>query len=250
MARSSGESTSDLYVRLGLSYDELESGFVNAERTIRDNMTRLSRENQIIDLQAQVEILGLDEAADATKILEVRQKSLQRQIENQRDRVRLAAAELRNMTERTGENSDQTQKAALVHERERAALAKLERQLRELNETQSETANNEGGFGGLEDLVDGVLDKLPPQLKLAAAGFVTLSAAIIGAGKASAELIGKWQELQKSSYNLNMSVNDTENFLRHMKLTDTEIDDFAGYVHGITDAWTKGKNFAVHSQAI
>ena len=87
MARGS-ESTADLYVRLGLSYDELESGFVNAERTIRDNMTRLSRENQIIDLQARVEISGLDEVADAEQILQIRTRALNQQLEHQRDRVR------------------------------------------------------------------------------------------------------------------------------------------------------------------
>ena len=50
------ESVSDLYIRLGLSLDELENGFVDGERTIRDNMSRLSRANRIIELQMQVDL--------------------------------------------------------------------------------------------------------------------------------------------------------------------------------------------------
>lgn len=273
MARSSSESTSDLYIRLGLSSEELESGFVNAERTIRDNMTRLSRENTIVDLQAQVEIFGLDETADQMQILEIRAHSLNEQIRLQRDRVRLASAELHNMTERTGENSDQTQRAALAHERERVALARLEQQLRRtqqaqenLNNTSSSNAggsgssgggslsggaaDNSGDISGLDDLVDGVLDKIPPQARLAATAIAGLGAALYTAGQASADLIRKWEDLQKQSYNLNMSVNDTENFLRHMKLAGGDIGDFEGYIRGITDAYAKGKIFAVHSQAV
>ena len=234
MARSSNESTSDLFIRLGLSYDELESGFVNAERTIRDNMSRLSRENQIISLQAQVEILGLDETADAERILEIRTKALNEQIEKQKDRVRLASAELQNMIDRTGENSDQTQKARLALERERLALAQLENQLSSLGETQEET--NEG-FGGLDSL----LERIPPELKAVGGALLTVTTALLAAGAASKELVEKWRELQNTAYDLNMSVNDTENFLRHMKLAGGEIDDFMGYIRGITDAWTKGE---------
>ena len=233
MARG-GESVSDLYIRLGLSYDELESGFVNAERTIRDNMTRLSRENQIIDLQARVEIAGLDETADAEQILQIRTRALNQQLEHQRDRVRLASAELANMTDRTGENSDQTQRARLALERERLALAQLEEQLASLNETQEDTSE---GFGGL----DSILDRIPPEVKMVGSAFIGVTTAMIAAGAASKELIEKWRELQNTSYNLNMSVNDTKNFLRHMKLAGGEIDDFQGYIRGITDAWTKGE---------
>lgn len=63
------EGTQDLFLRLGLNYDELESGFVEAESTIRQNMTRLSNENTIIKLRAEAELAGLDEVADAAEIL-------------------------------------------------------------------------------------------------------------------------------------------------------------------------------------
>lgn len=462
--RRSGESTSDLYIRLGLDMADLESGFVNAERTVRDNISRLNRQNTIIDLQAQVEIAGLDETADATRILETRQRALERQLQTQRDRVRLAAAELRNMTERTGENSDQTQRAILAHERARVALSRLElqlqevqqsqenlnnatragasgsietgdmdaainqtqilearqrtlnqqlsaqrdrvrlteaayrqlantqgaasaaaqdmesrlqreqlalqrlqqqlervstaqselaavnataaqtslvdagqslqenlsrlgrerdladlraqveiggldeatnqvqiletrqrslnqqlniqrarirlveeahrrlasaqgtnssaaqemearlqrerlslqrleQQLRQVTEAQEDLNNSSGGIeiGGLEDLVGGVLDRIPPQARIAAGAIAGLGTAIIAAGEASTDLIERWRELQTQAYELNMSVNDTENFLRKMRLAGGDIGDFEGFIRGISDAMVKGE---------
>lgn len=245
--RTSAESTSDLYLRLGLSYDELESGFVTAERTIRDNMSRLSRQNTIIDLQAQVEIAGLDQTADATRILEIRQQALNRQLENQRDRVRLATAELRNMRERNGENSDQAQRAQVSLERERLELVRLEQQLRQTTEAQenfnnSGSDNNSGNFmDSINNLVNGVLDKIPPQLKAVAAGFVAVSAGTSVAMDKTRELIEQWRELETQAYELNMSVNDTEQFMREMKLAGGDIGDYEGYIRGITDAYVKGE---------
>lgn len=241
MARGgSSERTSDLYIRLGLSTDELESGFVAADRTLRDNMARLNRENTIVNLQAQVEISGLDESADATRILEVRQRALQRRIEIQRDRVRLASAALNDMAQQHGANSDQAQRASIAHERERMSLARLEQQLRQTQQAQEEL-NSSAGVGGLSNLVGGVLDKIPPQAEMAAEGIAALGSAIIAAGKAPTELIEKWRELQQQSYELNMSVNDTENFLRHMRLAGGDIGDFEGFIRGITDAYVKGE---------
>lgn len=233
MARGS-ESTADLYVRLGLSYDELESGFVNAERTIRDNMTRLSRENQIIDLQARVEIAGLDETADAEQILQIRTRALNQQLEHQRDRVRLASAELANMTDRTGENSDQTQRARLALERERLALAQLEEQLASLNDSQDDTSDS---TDGLRERFSALAGKLAPV----AAGFTAVIGAMTAAGEATKALIEDWRELQQQSYELNMSISDTRKLLRQIRLAGGDIGDFEGYIRGITDAYVKGE---------
>ena len=225
--RISGESTSDLYIRLGLSLDELESGFVDAQRTIRDNMSRLWRENTIIDLQARIELTGLDETADAERILEIRTRALNEQIKNQKDRVRLAAAELRNMEERTGANSDQSQRARIALEHHRLELARLEDQLRSLNETQEDDFDILGSLGERFD------------------NFARQCWNVIGImevfGGAITELVDSFRELQTQAYELNMPVNDVENFLRHMRLAGGDIGDFEGFIRGITDAWVKGE---------
>lgn len=225
--RSSNESTSDLYIRLGLSLDELESGFVDAERTIRDNMARLSRSNRIIELQMQVDLSGLDEAADAEQIMQIRTEALNRQIAGQKDRVRLANAELRNMAERHGENSDQAQRARLQLEHERVALARLEEQLNSLNETQDDA--NEGATTFMDRISD------------LAGRFAPYIAAIGSAIAATQELIDKYAELQKQAYELNMPFQKTKELLRQIKFAGGDIGDFEGFIRGITDAYVKGE---------
>lgn len=223
-----------LFIELGLDISQLESDLINADRTVQQNMARLRRENTVIRLRAETEITGLDAAADATRIFEIRTQALNQQISNQRDRLRMAEAALEDTARQTGEHSDATQRASIVVERERLALARMERDLENLNDTQSETNESFADFAGrLGDMAG----EFAPVL----AGFGALIGAILEAGNASKELIEEWRELQTQAYKLNMSVNDTENFLRHMKLAGGEIDDFMGYIRGITDAWTKGE---------
>ena len=225
--RSSNETTSDLYIRLGLSLDELESGFVDAERTIRDNMSRLHRENMIIDMQMKVELTGLDKVADADRILEIKTAALNKQLANQRDRVRLAAAELRNMTERTGENSVQTQRARLTLEHHRLVLAQLEDQLAHLNDAEEETT--EETMSAL-DAFDAFARQCWNVIGIA-----------MTVGNAITSLVDHFRELQTQAYELNLPVNDAEAFLRHMRLAGGDIEDIGGYIRGITDAFVKGE---------
>ncbi len=225
--RSSNESTSDLYIRLGLSLDELESGFVDAERTIRDNMARLSRSNRIIELQMQVDLSGLDEAADAEQIMQIRTEALNRQIAGQKDRVRLANAELRNMAERHGENSDQAQRARLQLEHERVALARLEEQLRHLGDAQDDANDSSNSFlDGFQRIADQCWN------------FIGIAQVV---GDAVSSLIEHFHELQQQAYELNMPFQRTKELLRQIKLAGGDIGDFEGFIRGITDAYVKGE---------
>lgn len=225
--RVSGESTSDLYIRLGLSIADLDSGFVDAQRTIRDNMSRLWRENTIIDLQARVDLTGLDDTADAARILTIRTQALNQQIKIQRDRVRLASAELLNMETRTGATSDQTQRARIALEHHRLELARLEDQLQHLNDTQDNNTASLGDFGE-------AFDNIARQCW----NFIGIAEVV---GGALTDLIDHFRELQTQAYELNMPVNDVENFLRTMRLAGGDIGDFEGYIRGITDAYVKGE---------
>ena len=222
--RSSNESAASLYMRLGLDLTELEEGFVDAQRTVRDNMTRLQRENTIIDLQMEVDLSGVD---DAEQILSIRTAALNRQLENQQTRVRLATAELRNMTESTGENSDQTQRARLALEQERLALVRLENQLRNLNESQGE-AN--AGTQSFMDRLSELGGRIAPVI-----------AAITATMTATKELIDKFRELQTQAYELNLPFQATKEMLRQMRLAGGDIGDFEGYIRGISDAYVKGE---------
>ena len=236
------EGTQDLFLRLGLNYDELESGFVEAESTIRQNMTRLSNENTIIKLRAEAELAGLDEIADAAEIFAIKQRTLNHQIAVQRDRVNVAQAALQDMANRYGATSQQAQRATMSFERQRITLARLEQQLRELNETQNESQNN--GGGGFSENIQNILGDFPAvggKILAVVAAFKAVEESISAVSNKTVELIEKFRELQKQSYDLNMSFAESKKFLRQMRLGGGDYGDFEGYIRGITDAFVKGE---------
>ena len=224
------ESVGSLYIRLGLSLSELETDFITAERTVSENIRRLNREAELIRIRSEVEIAGLDETADAERILQIRTDALNQRMAIQRDRVNLLTAELRSMTEAHGENSAIVQRATMRLERERLALANLERELRGLNDSSEETNDT---FGELSDM----LPAMPTKLQAVGMAFGALSAGIGAATAATQELLDEFRELQNQSYELNMSFPDTRSFLREMRLAGGDIGDFEGYIRGITDAY-------------
>ena len=245
---SGSNNTANAFVSVGLDISQLESGFVDARQTIQENLNRLNRERNIIDLRAQVEIGGLDETANAEQILETRIQSLNQQIQIQRDRVRLTDAAFRQLQNSQGANAAETREMEGNLRREQLSLQRLEQQLNSVTTAQenlnkSTTSGGESAesagleFGGL----DSILEKLPPQVKLAVAGFTALSGAIIAVGTATNDLIERWRELQTQSYNFNLSVNNMETLARRVKFTGGEIEDLHGFLAGLNDAMTKGE---------
>ena len=227
-------SVGGLFLRLGLSLSELETGFVNAQQTIAANINRLNREAELVRIRSEIEIAGLDETADAERILQVRQEALNRQMEIQRDRVRILDAELQNLIRTQGENSVAAQRATTTLERARLALANMEREARNLNDSSGETNSI---FGELNDM----LPSMPTKLQAVGMAFGAITAGIGAAGAAVNELREEFKELQNQAYELNMPVPDTRKFLREMRLAGGDIGDFEGYIRGITDAWVKGE---------
>ncbi len=241
-------SAGAIFIDLGLDISQLESDFVAANATIQQNLNRLNRERNLIDLRAQVEIGGLDETADAAQILEIRERSLNQQLEIQRDRIQLTRAAFQQLRNTQGATAAATQNMEARLQREQLSLQRLEQQLNSVTTAQENlnSGTNSGGesaesagleFGGL----DSILDKLPPHAKAAVAGFTALTGAIIAAGTASNDLIERWRELQKQSYNFNLPVNDMETLARRVKFTGGEIEDLHGFLAGLNDAMTKGE---------
>ena len=231
------ETLGGLYLRLGLSISELESGFLDAERTVQQNMARLSRQQNLIRLRAEVEIGNLDETADAAQILTVRTQALNQQLSVQRDRIRIAEANLRDMTQRYGENAVLTQRAAVALERERVQLQRFERDLREveraqrdLNDSQDESTGNLENFS---EALNGLARK--------AVAVATVAEIFDKISESVAESKEKLRELQNQSYELNLPIDETKEFLRQLKLAGGDIGDFEGYIRGITDAYVKGE---------
>lgn len=228
------EDVGGLYLRLGLSLSELETGFVTASQTVAANIARLNREANLIRLRTEVEIAGLDEATDGERILQLRTESLNRQMQIQRDRIRILTAEYNSLVAAHGETSVAAQRAATRLERERLSLANLERDLRNLNGATDET---NGVFGELSEM----LPSIPTKLQAIGVAFGAVTAGVGAAATATKELLNEFHELQNQAYELNMSFPDTRNFLREMRLAGGDIGDFEGYIRGITDAYVKGE---------
>lgn len=234
----------ELYMRLGLSLDELETDFIAAERTTRENMARLNRESNLIRLRAEVAIGNLDETADAIQILTVRESALNQQMAIQRDRIRLAEAAYRDLEARHEVDESVTQRAAAALERERLALQRLERELREVTEAQEDFNEGQSGAGdfadGLSDLSD-LLPQVSGKLGVGLAAVTALKEGIDLAASAVSDLHERFHELQNQSYELNMPVSETKDFLRKVKMAGGDIGDYEGYIRGITDAYVKGE---------
>lgn len=236
-------SAGAIFLELGLDLNQLESDFIMADQTIQQNLNRLNRERNLIQLRAEVEIGNLDAVADAERILEIRQRALNQQLQLQRDRIQLTEAAWRDLSNTRGADAAETQRMEARLERERLALQRLEEQLRALNEGSADSGAG-SGLGGLENIgetLSGIWERIPPQVKLATAGVLAFGGAVGQAYEQSRALIERWRELQTQAYELNMSVGDTENFLRRMRLAGGDIGDFEGYIRGITDAYVKGE---------
>ena len=224
----------DFYANIGLDLSRLETGFADASMTIEQNIRRLNHESNLIRLRSEVEIAGLDEVADAERIVQIRTNALNQQMTIQRDRARLLEAELQHLTQTLGAESSEAQRTATRLERTRLSLANMERELRNLNNTQSESNNI---FGELRNM----LPSMPNKFQAAAAGIGAITAASGMAAKSVEELLNNFRELQQQAYELNMPIGRTRDFLRQLRLGGGDIGDFEGYIRGITDAFVKGE---------
>ncbi len=148
-----------LYIELGLDLNQLESDLVTADQTIQQNLNRLRNESTLVRLRADVEIGGLDEAADATRILEIREQALNRQMEIQRDRIQVTEAAVRDLTNRRGAEAAETQRMSIRLERERLALQRLQREMDGLRNTDA-PENIADRYGNAGERISGTLSDI------------------------------------------------------------------------------------------
>lgn len=244
----------------------------NAIGKLEEKLEHLNRNSEIIRIRAQVDMEGLDKTADAEKILEIRQRSLNQQLAIQRDRVRILDAQLNDLAQTQGETAISTQRATLRIERERLALARLEREVREVTASISELnstninvsgtatissgTGSSGGSGGAGSSGAGGAgagsgggswtDLLPFDLPTNKIEAFALAIGAVGAVVSKTvdiinDALNDFRETEKQAYELNIDFNDAEQFLRELKLGGGDIGDFEGFIRGITDAYVKGE---------
>ena len=137
-----GNSLESLYITLGLDVSQLTSDFIAADKTVAENMAKINRESNLLKLRMQVDTGNLDPVKDAAQILAIKTQILNEQLAMQKDRVKMASAAWSEVSKKMGYTSTQTQKAEAAMLREKLAVQGLERELKQLNQTQQQSPTN------------------------------------------------------------------------------------------------------------
>ena len=121
-----GQKVSELYLSLGIDLSELEADYVRADQSVASNMRRLQNEINNTKLQLQVDASNINLSA-ADKVLAT-QQAINRQIDLQTEKVKLATAAWRQEVEATDAQSAAAQRLQSNMLREQLNLNKLQQQ--------------------------------------------------------------------------------------------------------------------------
>lgn len=193
------ETVAELYYQLGLDTTKLDAGFIDAQKTVNQNMRIMNRQEALIKLRADVQIQGLGENIELADAFKIRQEELAQRLDIVKGKVDLTSAAYEQMKQSQGENAEAAQLLAIQLEKERLVMAQLERQTRELNEQQKVAIGVQWELLGLiEPAVKGIqglytaghtLGSLSAlQAKVATAITMTLAAIVAGTKTATDEL--------------------------------------------------------------
>ena len=186
------ESISKLMLRIGLNFDELNKDFIRVESTLKENMSRLGRENNSIDLKLKIDLASLDTTKDAVKALALQEEALTKKIENQKARVQLSNVAWKEAIERQGQHSKAAMNTARSVDQERLKLVLLEQELQKVTAEQQKLAAEQnkpqGLLQGYQNIKGNAAGKIN-ELMTAFGGLSTASQSADGAITKSLELI-------------------------------------------------------------
>lgn len=161
-----GETVAALYTKLGLDLSSLSSDFALAGKTVDQAISRINHENKKIRIEADIDLSKLDGAKDKAKSIDTREQALIRQLDLQRQKIRLVAAAYREMAQAKGADSAASARLETRLLNERKAYANLEVQLRAVRKERSAQTSIAGrmvnsvanGAGAMSVLAQGAGD--------------------------------------------------------------------------------------------
>ena len=189
-----------LYFGMGIDTSQLHSDFMNAEKTINQNLRRINQEMEKIQLRGQMQIDGLDESATQLEKVKIQEEALAAQMELQKDKILLVSKAYEYLVRTRGENAEVSKQMELQLAREEYAMQKLEDQMKNLeNQTKVAFDMNMEMLGTTEllfKLVDRRVEAglalpfalAPAQAKVAIGATMALASAIKGTSDATEEL--------------------------------------------------------------
>ena len=185
-----------LYLGMGIDTSQLHSDFIDAEKTINQNLARINNEMKLIKIKGQVELEGLDESASSAEKLRVQEEALTAQIGLQQDKIILLGATYEHLIQTRGESAEVTKQVEYQLAREQLAMQRLETQIADLSK-QEEIAFGinlellaliEAAWKGI-DMAIAAGHTIPiPHVKAATAAAVGLLAVAEGTREATEEL--------------------------------------------------------------
>ena len=161
-----GETVAALYTKLGLDLSSLSSDFALAGKTVDQAISRINHENKKIRIEADIDLSKLDGARDKARSIDTREQALIRQLDLQRQKIRLVAAAYREMAQAKGTDSAVSARLETRLLNERKAYANLEVQLRAVRKERSAQTSIAGrmvnsvanGAGAMSVLAQGAGD--------------------------------------------------------------------------------------------
>lgn len=161
-----GETVAALYTKLGLDLSSLSSDFALAGKTVDQAISRINHENKKIRIEADIDLSKLDGAKDKARSIDTREQALIRQLDLQRQKIRLVATAYREMVQAKGADSAASARLETRLLNERKAYANLEVQLRAVRKERSAQTSIAGrmvnsvanGAGAMSVLAQGAGD--------------------------------------------------------------------------------------------
>lgn len=141
-----GTSVEELYIGLGLDISQLQLDFEVAGKTVNQTISRLNSENKQVKLKADIDLAKLEGAGSAIDKLNVKEQSLTRQIEIQKQKLDILAnayksAQNADKAQGLKEDSNLTRGAHTNYLRQVQEVEKLNAELRKVQAEQKKIGN-------------------------------------------------------------------------------------------------------------
>ena len=86
------QDTGGLFLSLGLDVADLETGFIAAEKTVKENISRINSENNKIKLQMETDLSRLEGVGSELDKIRVKYEAINKQLDLQRQKELLLNA--------------------------------------------------------------------------------------------------------------------------------------------------------------
>lgn len=151
-----GESVAELFASVGLDISQLDADFVNADKTVQANLSKLRSDKNIVRLKMELETSKLGEAASQTDILKIREEALTQQMHLQQQAIALVNAEYQKSVQAKGENSYESQRLQANLLKEQKAYSDMTNQLQRTQSQQKQQSSKDFNsyFGGKNNNVN------------------------------------------------------------------------------------------------